>query len=63
VLRARLARREHDVGIADRKRERADWRASHEGAPLNLVHQLFLPTLARRWIAAREREIQRRSDD
>jgi len=59
VLRARLARREHDVGIADRKRERA----SHEGARLNLVHQLFLPTLARRWIAAREREIQRQSDD
>ena len=38
VLRLRLAWCQQNFGAADRKRERADGRALHEGAPLNLVH-------------------------
>jgi len=38
VLRLRLPGRQHDLGAADGKRQRADGRALHEGAPLNLVH-------------------------
>jgi hypothetical protein len=43
ALCARLAWRKHDFGAANRKGERADCRALHEGAPFYLVHGLFLP--------------------
>jgi hypothetical protein len=51
-LRARLTRREHHFGAANREGERADSRALHEGAPFNLVHGYFLPHSAGGTIAA-----------
>ena len=38
ALRARHARREKNLGAADREGERADCRALHEGASFDVVH-------------------------